>query len=308
MAPVRLVPLDYNAIEQVVLEHVPALRLAGYDGIVAIARAGLVPGTMLSSALSLPLYALAYERGTRQVRWFSEDRPTSGRLLLVEDIAGRGYTLHDCLLHLEGEGHRVEVFTVASDEESRIVPKYSRRLPTGHRAWFPWERESITAAFAATDNRPTLPDHRYASWAIDLDGVLCPDLPADDYLRALEQTLGRRDELLPEAIVPGLDWGETAIITARPEGDRGRTSAWLERHGYGRCRLVMRDRDAYGESLAEMARFKAAAIEAGRHTHFVESDAAQAALISAALKVARVYWWNNGRPVVISAHDAPLDR
>src|SRR5690606_14290090 len=113
----------------------------------------------------------------------------NSRLLLIEDVAGRGTTLSDSVDYLRTQGHDVTVFTLAYDSESRIKPDYGIEIPAGFRAWFPWERESITPSFDATRNCPDRLAYDYASWAIDLDGVLLMDLPEHDYALALHETL-----------------------------------------------------------------------------------------------------------------------
>lgn len=302
--PRTALPYDYARVEAVVMDYVPQWRTRGFDGVVAIARGGLVPATMAAAALDLPLFALSYARPGRHTTWFTAAQPApASRLLLVEDIAGRGTTLIDCLAFLRDAGHDVCTFTLAYDRESRLRPDYGQEIPPGRAAWFPWEREAITDAFAGTGNRPNEPLHHYASWAVDLDGVLLPDLPATDYARDLEDTLWRRDRLKPCASLPTLDLSHVAIITGRPESDRARTRTWLDRHGF-HGPLAMRDPARH--TVAQTTAHKADAILAGRHTHYLESDAAQAIDIALRLRVARVFWWDGTRAIAVAA-GTPID-
>jgi hypoxanthine phosphoribosyltransferase len=290
---------DYQRVEAVVAEFIPQWRLMGFDAVVAIARGGLAPAVMAATALGISLFAVAYDRTQRTSSWFTAEKPRPGsRLLLVEDIAGRGTTLSDSIDFLRSQGYGLTTFTLAYDSESRVKPDYGREIPQGYGAWFPWERESITAAFDATLNLPDRPPHAYASWAIDLDGVLLPDLPEHHYLQALEQTLLRRDELPPTEVLPELDLPTMTIITGRPEQDRERTQAWLTRHGF-HGPLVMRDASRY--TPEQTALHKADAIVARCHTHFLESDAAQALLIANQVKVARILWWNGRETLAVTA-------
>ncbi|MGB3291250.1 MAG: phosphoribosyltransferase [Burkholderiaceae bacterium] len=292
-------PYDYARIESVIAEFLPQWRGMGLDAVVAIARGGLVPAVMASTDLSLPLHALSYSREDRRVSWFSVSQPRPGaRILLVEDIAGRGTTLADCVEFLRKQGYELAVFTLAYDADSRIKPDFGLEIPAGFRAWFPWERNSITPAFDQTGNRPGRPEHEYASWAIDLDGVLLMDLPEQQYALALNETLAQRDLLLPADILPGLDLDDVTIITGRPEQDRDRTQAWLDRHGF-HGPLVMRDESRH--TPQETARHKAEAILSRCHTHFIESDPVQALDIARIAKVARVIWWNGGQALAVYA-------
>ena len=294
---------DYYWVESLISGYVAQWRQMGFDAVVAIARGGLAPGVMASTALSLPLHALGYNRAARRVSWFTQQTPPPGaRILLVEDIAGRGTTLSDSVEFLRQGGFTIKVFTLAWDSQSRIVPDYGFQMPAGCRAWFPWERESITDAFGATGNLPGRPEHEYASWAMDLDGILLPDIPEDHYLRDLEAALLRRDTLEPHAVLPNRDLRALPIVTGRPEQDRVRTQAWLDRHGFS-GRLIMRDEARH--TAAQTALHKAQAIIEQRYTHFIESDAIQALEIANQVKVARVLWWNGSRAMAVYAHETP---
>ena len=291
---------DYSRIETVISGFVPDWRLMDFDAVVAIARGALTPGVMVSTSLDVPLHALAYARATRQVSWYTVDRPgPNSRILLVEDIAGRGTTLSDSADYLRKQGHDISIFTLAYDSESRIKPDYGVKIPSGFRAWFPWERESITPSFDITLNCPERPGFDYASWAIDLDGVLLMDLPEHDYAQSLRETLARRDVLLPSTSLPQLDLGTITIITGRPEQDRERTQCWLDRHGFHGA-LIMRDEARH--TPEQSAAHKAEAILARCHTHFVESDPRQALAIASLAPVARVVWWDGCKALMVYAN------
>lgn len=300
---IRAYSCDYYWVESLIGGYLAPWRQAKFDAVVAIARGGLAPGVMISTALSLPLHALSYDRQARRVSWFTQQSPAPGaRVLLVEDIAGRGTTLSDSIDFLARCGLEPQVFTLAWDEQSRVVPDYGFKMPAGCRAWFPWERESITDAFGAARNQPSRPEYEYASWAMDLDGILLPDIPEDVYLQNLEAALLRRDALEPHAVLPNRDLRALPIITGRPEQDRARTQAWLDRHGFS-GRLIMRDEARH--AAAQTALHKAQAIMEQRYTHFIESDAIQALEIASHVKLARVLWWNGSRAMAVYAHEAP---
>src|SRR3546814_13444998 len=79
-------PYDYQRVEATVMEFAPQWLTRNFDGVVAIARGGLVPATMAATALDLPLFGVAYSRARREVSWFTAQQPQAGaRLLLVED-------------------------------------------------------------------------------------------------------------------------------------------------------------------------------------------------------------------------------
>lgn len=297
--PLAAFPYDYTRVEQVVVSYLPQWRTMGFDAIVAIARGGLAPALVASTALDLPLYAVSYDRRHRSVSWFTAQTPPTGaHILLIEDIAGRGTTLSDSIQFLSSAGYRLHVFALAYDAQSRIRPDSGIEIPAGFRAWFPWERESITPAYYATGNLPAHPAETYASWAIDLDGILLPDVPAQAYASDLAAALSQRDGLVPNTTLPGCELRELPIITGRPEQDRTRTQDWLDRHGF-RGPLIMRDETRY--TAAQTAEHKAQAIIAGCHTHYIESELAQAVEIASRVPVARVYWWNGQTALSIYA-------
>ncbi|RTZ44554.1 hypothetical protein EKL30_08240 [Candidimonas sp. SYP-B2681] len=294
-------PYDYSRMEAVISEFLGPWRTMDFDAVVSIARGGLVPGVMASTSLGVPLYAVAYSRSDRAVSWFTVARPSRpSRLLVIEDVAGRGTTLSDCAAFLLELGHDLTIFALAYDSESRITPQYGLKIPQGFRAWFPWERESITAAFDGTLNGPDRPEYTYASWAIDLDGVLLMDLPEDQYQLALHDTLAQRDLLPPNEILPRLDLTDMTIITGRPEQDRQRTQAWLSKHGF-HGPLIMRDEARH--TSQETAAHKAQAILDRCHTHYIESDPTQALNIAYRTKVAKVYWWDGRKALMVYANE-----
>jgi|SRR5690625_3183480 len=293
-------PFDYMQVEAVVSRYVANWRQKNFDAVVAVARGGLVPATMAATALDLPLHALFYQRQAREVSWFTQQKPQAGsKVLLVEDIAGRGTTLSDCVAFLDKQGFKFEVFTLAYDDESRLKPNYGVEMPSLSRAWFPWEREAITPAFSQTNNQPSRPEYEYASWAIDLDGILLPDIPDADYLSNLEQALQRRDQLQPFAVLPQVDVRNFPIITGRPEQDRERTQRWLDQHGFA-GQLTMRDPVRY--TVEQTAQYKAETVLQQGHTHFIESDAVQALEIASRVQVARVIWWDGSRALAVFAN------
>lgn len=299
-------PYGYATIDATIAKYLAQWREQAFDVVVGIARGGLIPATLIASELDLPLLVLSYQRATRKAKWLTREEPLKGsRLLLVEDIAGRGHTLSDCLGFLKQQYPAVQVFTLAYDSESRLTPDYGQRIPDGMRAWFPWERETITDAFGVTGNLPTQAQHTYASWAIDLDGILLPDVPEHSYAENLEAALALRDTLTPAQLLPPLpELRKLPIITGRPEGDRARTQQWLNQHGFS-GQLFMRAPERH--TAAQTALHKAETLLRQRYTHYLESDAAQALTIAHATEIAAVFWWNGYQAMRVHANTVTLD-
>lgn len=267
---------------------------------IGILRGGAPLALMVSHAIGAPVAFLAYDRPTRSVLWNSAGPlpPPGTKVLLCEDIAGRGFTLVDCIAFLERHGLVVKTLTGAFDEISRIRPDYANDS-TGFFTMFPWERQAYTERYRDDWSRVEAgaaegmrDDHEYARYAIDLDGILLPDIPLSRYDEDLAAALQERDALLPFEVVPSVDFENVrAVITGRPSVDRARTQAWLDRHGYGHLDLMMRP-DGYDGTPAGAAAHKANAARRVGVTHYIESDPLQALFIARAAPLLRVIWWD----------------
>jgi len=296
-----VLPLTYEQLDHWIESLQPALLAEGFAMAIGILRGGAPLALMVSHSAGAPVAFLRYDRASRTVAWDStlSIPPAGSKVLLCEDIAGRGFTLVDCLAFLEQHGLDVKTLTGAVDDLSRTQPDYAIDA-RGYFALFPWERQAYTeryrddwARVEAGDAPAMADDHHYATYAIDLDGILLPDVPLARYDEDLAAALLERDALLPFEVLPGIDLKRVrTIITGRPEMDRARTQAWLERHGFGHMQLVMRTPGKHDESPAGAAAHKAAAALAGGVTHFVESDPVQALLIAQQAPLLRVIWWD----------------
>jgi len=309
--PIR--PLTYEQIDQWIASLQPNLARAEFACAIGILRGGGPLALMVSHAAGMPAAFLRYERATRTVRWDSSIAipPAGSTVLLCEDIAGAGNTLDDCIAFLRGHGLTVKTLVAAFDDLSRIRPDYGLDA-RGSFVLFPWERHAHTDAYrdawqrTQAGTRGSIPeDHEFAVYAIDLDGILLPDVPPAHYEADVAAALAERDALLPFEVLPGIGVEcAKAIVTGRPEMDRARTVAWLARHGFDRPVLVMRDPSRYGDRPYEVATHKAQAALALSCTHFIESDPVQALHIAERAPLLRVVWWNaaQGAGKLVSAH------
>jgi hypoxanthine phosphoribosyltransferase len=296
-----VVPLTYEQLDQWIESLQPVLAGEAFVAVIGILRGGAPLALMVSHATGASVAFLRYDRTTREVRWDSTlPLPEPGsKVLLCEDIAGRGNTLVDCIAFLREHGLIVRTLTGAYDDLSRLRPDYSIDA-SGYFTLFPWERQAYTDRYradwardGAREGALMADDHEYAVYAIDLDGVLLPDLPLTRYEEDLDAALSERDALLPFERMPGVDLQRArAIITGRPEMDRARTEAWLERHGFGHLELVMRAVDEHDDTPSGAAAHKAAAAIRCGVTHFIESDPMQAIFIAQRAPLLRVIWWN----------------
>jgi hypoxanthine phosphoribosyltransferase len=296
-----VLPLSYEQLDHWIESLQPALLAEDFAAAIGILRGGAPLALMASHSIGVPVAFLSYDRRARHVTWDSSlPLPAPGsKVLLCEDIAGRGFTLIDCIAFLEQHGLVVKTLTGAFDEISRIRPDYANDA-SGYFALFPWERQAYTDRYredwlqVEAGAMPEMAqDHEYATYAIDLDGVLLPDVPLERYGEDLGAALAERDDLKPFDVLPEIDLQQVrAVITGRPHQDVERTRAWLERHGFGHLELVMRMPDAHDDTPAGAAAHKAAAALRCGVTHFIESDPVQALYIAQAAPLLRVIWWD----------------
>lgn len=277
----------------------PELLQEAFTCVIGVLRGGAPLALMVSHLTGVEPAFLRYRRADRSVTWDSSipiPHPGS-KVLLCEDIAGSGNTLKDCLSFLQCKGLKVKILTVGFDDLSSIRPDYGID-GRGYFLQFPWERQAHTPAYRSNWNDTgggrtgrMAQDHEYDVYAIDLDGILLPDIPLQHYAADLRATLEKRDQLEPLKKLP--PFGQVkAIITGRPEMDRERTQEWLSQHGYGETPLIMRNPRQYNDSPNEVASHKAKATLGLGCTHFIESDPVQAIFIAQHAPLLRVIWWD----------------
>ncbi|HEY0295043.1 MAG TPA: phosphoribosyltransferase family protein [Bordetella sp.] len=259
---------SYQDIENIALHHRREVMACRYDAIVGLARGGLYLAAMLSQMTDIALGTAHYDRaaGTVQLHHLPAGRPA--RVLLAEDVSGKGHTLERTKHALEQRGANVDLMVVCWDALSRLAPDYyGAKLEAGERYLFPWERSQLA---------PTSPDRvshtDIANWltAFDLDGVFVEDVPETLYAADLDAALAARDQL--PALPPHPYWRNGGlIISGRLEADRARTEAWLGRHGLAPSRLLLRP--STGIPTPE---FKRRALIDLSVTEYIESELAQA--------------------------------
>ncbi|WP_394839441.1 phosphoribosyltransferase domain-containing protein [Pendulispora rubella] len=293
--------LTYEHFDRWIESLQPALLAERFTMVIGILRGGAPLALMASHATGAPVAFLRYERQTRAVAWDSTLPlpPAGSKVLLCEDIAGYGFTLRDCLAFLQQQGLVIKTLTGVVDDRSATQPDFAIDA-RGYAPLLPWERQARTElhradwSLAANGYGGKMrEDHEYATYAIDLDGILLPDVPKARYEEDLEAALSERDELLPFDVFPHIDLASVRlIITGRPEIDRARTEAWLARHGFSHMQIEMRVMDLHDETPSGAAAHKAAAALRRGITHFIESEAVQALQIAQLAPLLRVIWWD----------------
>jgi hypoxanthine phosphoribosyltransferase len=310
--------VTYEHLDQWIASLQTELTREGFACTVGILRGGAVLALMVSHATGVASAFLRYDRASRAVTWDSSIPipPDGSKVLICEDIAGLGNTLADSIEFLKSHGLIVKTMTAGFDDSSRIRPDYGID-GRGYFLLFPWERHSYTdeyrAAWQGTDagrNGRIAEDHKFLAYAIDLDGILLPDIPPERYEFDLHAALRERDNMEPHQVLPPIDIrAAKAIITGRPEMDRTRTATWLRKYDFDKPLLLMRDPAKHDDTAEQVAVHKAEAAVHLACTHFIESDPRQAILIARHAPLLRVVWWDalTKKGKLISAHDWQTD-
>lgn len=308
--------LSYDQLDAWLMSQAPAIQNIGAVRVVGVLRGGAFPAISISHLTGLPVSFMSFDRVTGEARWASSEAlPQVGScVLLCEDFAGSGVTLSRCESFLIEAGLDVKVLTLCFDAKSRKRPDFYMDMGN-KKAVLPWERHTLSRKWDVQLSAlksglgKTGPDHVYERWGFDLDGVFLPDVAAALYESDLEKAIATRHEhvLHPGAPKPPED---AVFITGRPEQDRALTEKWLSTHGLGGHKLIMRDTRLYDARQTHL--HKAAAALREGITHFLESEAEQAAGIAREAPWLRVMLWNVDRGeaswVVASSADLVLSR
>ena len=208
--------------------------------VVGIPRSGMLPASVIATALHLPLYTVRDGRiepvggGSRMVG-FSQ-RP--GRSLIVDDTVHGGHTLERLKQQgLDVSGSLVAAVYVRPGAEC-LVDLLHEHLPTPHLL----EWNLFNSAYMQ-------------HVASDLDGILCHNPPDSDIPLYLPRHVS-----------------VAAIITARPESERATTESWLARWGVKYARLIMWPGKAEDRSVESVADWKAQKCLTSGAEFYIESE------------------------------------
>ncbi len=282
--------LGYDQTERLVAALLDQAAQWRPESVVGIARGGLVPATMAAGILALPLAMVGFDRASGATQWIGSPLP-AGRVLLVDDGCSTGQTMAAVRASLLRDGHECLTLAVVHDPDvTGYVPDLSHPMRMLWR--FPWERGEATPAGRALRATGAGPDRttELPFYGLDMDGVFLPDVPDAAYRADIADAVMRRHGLEPLASLPFFAPERAVVITGRPDSDRERTLAWLQRWGHGTLPLECRPTDVPHTPDA-VARYKAEAATRWGCTHFVESDAEQALRIAAHAPHLVVSWW-----------------
>jgi len=283
--------ISYDQSERMVAALLNGVSAWRPDAVVAILRGGLVPATMASCMLALPLCMIGWDRRTGATDWVGTP-PKEKRILLVDDCCATGETMQAARAAVLHQGLDCATLTIVHDPDTTgYVPDFSH--PVRELFRFPWERGEATPASRALRATGAAADRSTEApfMGLDLDGVFLPDVPRAHYDADLAEALRRRHALEPFAVMPPFSRERTVVITGRPETDRAQTAAWLARWGYHGLNLECRPVQV-ADDIGSVARYKAAAATRWGCTHFIESEPEQAIRIAALAPHLLVSWWS----------------
>jgi hypoxanthine phosphoribosyltransferase len=299
--------ISYDQAERLIAALLDGVLRWRPDAVAGIARGGLVPATMASCMLALPLSVIGWDGRAAVTRWIGPPPPEARRILLVDDACSTGTTMAGVRAALIGLGYACATLTVLHDPDTtRYLPDFSHPMREFFR--FPWERGEATPTARGRRDRslPSRLSTERPFFGLDLDGIFLPDIPRADYDADLARTLGRRHAQPPFPVLPSFSPERAVVITGRPECDRPLTEAWLARWGFHAINLECRPADV-GTDLPSVARYKAATATRWGCTNFIESEPEQAIRIAALAPHLVVSWWSAAetRAWIIGAAGAP---
>jgi hypoxanthine phosphoribosyltransferase len=284
--------VSYDQAERLIASLLARVSLWAPDAVAGIARGGLVPATMASCMLALPLFMIGWDRGIGKAQWSGAAPAAAGRILLVDDACSTGATMAGVRAALLASGYACATLTVLHDPETTsYIPDFSHPMAELFR--FPWERGEATQAARAQRQagRPNDLAIERPFFGLDLDGVFLAEIPRAEYDADLAATLSRRHALEPFPVLPPFSPDRAVVITGRPECDRPLTEAWLARCGFRGLNLACRP-DEVPPDPASVARYKAMTATRWGCTHFIESEPEQAIRIAAIARHLVVSWWS----------------
>ena len=256
-------------------------KLPKLKGVVGIPRSGLLPASLVSNYLSIPLYSLTNDSivklycrsdngGGRMHNYIHDE---SLPLLVLDDTCFSGREIAR-VKNILGENNILYACVFTTNPGKTNLDFYSKTLSYPHiLEWNLFDAEPLK------------------NGVMDMDGVLCNEVPLEvcddedkyiDYITSVEPIMKH---------IPRL-FGCRAICTGRLEKYRGVTEKWLDRHGVKYQQLIMyqgtreeRDRN----HIVNVAKYKAESYKKLEGSKFfIESCDRQSVYISNILKADQV--------------------
>lgn len=250
-------------LNNAIIANLHRLDRSKFDAVVGIPRSGMIPASIIATALQLPLSDVeSFMRGymfERSGRVVGAGR----RILLVDDTVNHGAAMARAVDRIGGQASKITRFCVFGPYRGieGLVDIVCETVP-GPRAfeWNMWKHA------------------RLDRWCLDFDGVFCRDPSKEENDDGERYT--RFIDTAEPLYLPTRPVGH--IVTGRLEKYRSATDAWLKRHGIAYQSMTMMQHATKAERMAAGGRgqWKAEQFNRIGAEFFIESDPKQAGIIA----------------------------
>jgi len=237
--------------------------------VAGVPRSGMIPASVLSTWLHIPLFEINPTTGLVQLGHGSRGKHfkvrNNGRVLVVDDTIYRGGAMAQARQLTKSEV--IYAATYVRPGKQHLVDVFGEILPSPHL--LEWNLLNNGVLTGNVQNKAL-----QGGWAIDFDGVLCHDCPrghdgndtAEGDERYRQWILSAKPKLLSRMIsIP-------MIVTARPERFRADTMNWLTRWGVNVRSLVMHPAESFRErNSSDIPGWKAGVLESSNVCGYIES-------------------------------------
>lgn len=250
-------------LNRAIHECLPRLRSLPIEGIVGIPRSGMLPASIISTQLQLPLADVETYRSGRMWGRSGGLVEAVGRILLVDDTSNRGGAMARAVERIGSRAKDITRFAVFGPYRGDLsIIDLFCEIVLGPRA-FEWNMAK---------------HRRLPRWGFDFDGVLCrdPEKQENDDGPRYEKFIAEAEPIF----IPRRPVGH--IVTCRLEKFRGLTEDWLHRNGVEFAHLHMMPFASKAERMAHGGRgqWKAGVIKEAGAEFFIESCPKQAGIIA----------------------------
>lgn len=209
-----------------IVNNLEKIKKYNIDVVVGIPRSGMIPASIISTYLQLPLTDPINLLSDKMYNKSGETLPIDSKknILLVDDSIDSGKSMKNVVNQISITGHNLIKFAIwkSNNTDSSSIDIYCSTLNQPRAfSWNLWAHK------------------RLSHWATDLDGVLCKDPTPEENDRAEKyiQFIRNASPLFP--IKRKIKY----IVTGRLEKYRKETEEWLYRHDIRYENLIMKSND-----------------------------------------------------------------
>lgn len=117
-----------------------------YDYVVGIVRGGLVPATMLSHRLGIPLHTMKWSTRDHQekehVGWIAEDVKAGKNILIVDDLIDSGLCIQEIVADWGINRHDVDIAVISQNIKAPVIANhYDTTFDSDDNIWYVWPWE-----------------------------------------------------------------------------------------------------------------------------------------------------------------------